>query len=181
MCTPLAAIGAGLSIAGQVANHSAQTKAAQQHNTAVLRNAQDASLAASHKYEDSQRRYVYDARQTQQEGYKAVMDGRRAAGTAMASAASSGFDASSISVSSILAGIDQQTALSVNNSEAKFDDLRNAYVSQGKTIEAEAQGRTNSMSMKAGPSPLGLAIGIGGSMLDGAKAGGMNFGTLFTP
>ncbi len=179
MCTPLAAIGAGLSIAGQAANFSAQSAATQAYNSSVLQNAQSAGLAETHKVEDYGRKMIYDARQTQQEGYNAVMKGRAAHGTALASSGSSGFDGSSYSINDILAGIDQQTAQSVDNVQTKMDDLKNTYLSSAKTAEAEAQGRINSMPMKAGPNPLSLVIGAGGAGVDGMKAAGVNFGTLF--
>jgi hypothetical protein len=161
----MAAAGFAIQAAGAVANFSAQQSATDAYNQQVLVNARDASLAAQFKYEDEGRRMIYDARKTQQEGYGAVMKGRQALGTAIASAGSAGFDASSLSVGSILANEAQKTAQNMSNLQTEFDDLKDSYRSRTRSYEAEAQGRINSMPMKAGPSPLGLAINIAGAGL----------------
>ena len=166
MCTMLAAAGFAIQAAGAVANFAAQQSATDAHNQQVLVNARDASIAATNKYTDEQRRMVYDARKNQQEGYKAVMSGRQAKGTAVASAGSSGFDMSSLSVGSILANEQQKINQNLDIVRTEFDDMKDAYRSRVRSYEAEAQGRINSMPMKAGPSPLGLAINIAGAGLN---------------
>lgn len=161
MCGPaIPLIGMGMQMAGQVAQFSAQQSATNASNQTAMVNARDASLAATHKYEDEGRKQIYDARQVQQEGYKAVMSGRMAKGTAMASAGSSGFDASSISIGSVLAAEDQKIAANLDNVKTKMDDLGDSYRSKVRSEEAEAQGRINSMPMKAGPNALALGINL---------------------
>lgn len=175
MCFP--AVGLALGIAGQVANFAAQQQAANAHNTAVLANAQSASLAATHKYEDEGRRLIYNQKQNQQEGYKAVMKGREAQGTVAASAGAAGWSAGSISLDSILANEANKTQLNLDNIRTKMDDTEDAYRSRVDTYYAEAQGRINSMPMKPGPSPLALGINIASQGLQGAKEAGWFVGT----
>jgi hypothetical protein len=166
MCTPLAAVGFGLQAIGQVAGFAGQSQATDEYNKTAAQNAVNASVAASHQYEDEGRKMVYNSKQIMQEGYKTTMESRRAKGTAIASAGSSGIDASSLSVESILASIDQDQALSEANTKTKMDDLDDQYKSNTTSEEAQAQGRINSMPFKKGPSPLGLAINIASGALD---------------
>lgn len=172
MCGPMAALGLGMSAASSVVGFMGEQEKAKRHNEMVLQNAQNASLAASDKYTDEQKKYIYDSRQIQQEGYGAALKGRAAGATALASAGASGFDASSISVGALLAGEAQKTAQSLDNIKTKQDDLEASFQSRVKTAEAEAKARTNSMQMQAGPSPLALGLNIVNSGL-GAMKGSM--------
>lgn len=165
MCIPLAVAGFAIQAAGAAANFAAQQQATDAYNQQAMVNARDASLAATRKYEDEGRRLGYDARRTQQEGYRATMKGREAIGTAVASAGSSGFDISSLSVGAILANEEQKLAQNLDSVRTEFDDMKDAYRGRVRGYEAEAQGRINSMPMKAGPNPLGLAINIAGAGL----------------
>jgi hypothetical protein len=157
-----------LGIAGQVASFAAQSSAANAANEAALANAQSASLAATHKYEAEGRRMRYDHIRDQQEGYKAVMAGRQAMATGEASAGAAGWDAGSISVGALLANEANKMQQNVDTTMYKFEDQQQAYRSAGKTYEAEAQGRINSMPMKPGPNPLALGINIAGGLVKGA-------------
>lgn len=170
MCTFLAAAGAGLQMLGQVAAFGAKQQEIDAYNQQAMVNARDASLAATHKYEDEGRKYIYDSRQIQQEGYKATMKGREAIGTAKASAGASGFDASSLSVASILAAENQKTEMNLDNIRTKQDDLEDSYRSRVRTYEAEAQGRINSMPLKPDANPLGLMINIASAGLGAYKS-----------
>ena len=162
MCFPM--VGAVLGIAGQVASFAAQQQATDAHNTAALANAQSASLAATHKYEDEGRRLIYNQKQNQQEGYKAVMKGRETLGTATASAGAAGWGAGSLSVGAILANEANKTQLNLDNVRTKMDDTSDAYRSRVATYEAEAQNRINSMPMKEGPNPLALGINMASTL-----------------
>ena len=170
MCMPM--IGAVLGIAGQVASFAQQQQATDAHNTAALANAQSASIAATHKYTDEGRRLIYNQKQNQQEGYKAVMKGRETQGTATASAGAAGWSAGSISLDAILANEANKTEQNLNNMRTKMDDTEDAYRSRVATYEAEAQNRINSMPMKEGPNPLALGINMASTLAGGAKEAG---------
>lgn len=127
-------------------------------NTASLANAQSANIAAQRKYEDEQRKYIYDSRALQQQGYDASLKGREAVATGMATAGSSGI--SGISVDNILAAARQQTAENISRVNTKQDDLFNSYQSKVDTYEAEALGRQDASPMRSGPNPLALGLNI---------------------
>ena len=166
MCTPMAAIGFGLSAISSVAGYGQQVADTKAYNAQAAQNAANASIAATHKYEDEGRRTAYDVQRLQQEGYKQAMEARRVKGSAIASAGSSGIDISSLSVGSILSDIDQQEAINESNTQTKMDDRTEAYKGNVQSYEAEAQGRINSMPFKATPSPLGAILGIAQAGLD---------------
>lgn len=158
-----------LSIGSSAAGFIGQQQAADASNAAAYANARSASQAAQRKYEDEQRKYVYDSRARQQEGYEAVMRGRQSYATGVASSGSAGIDASSVSFASLLAAERQKTAENVARSRTKQDDLTASFESRMDTIEAEAQARINSKPMTAGPSPLALGINIASSGLKYGK------------
>lgn len=170
MCMPaLGAIGMGLQMAGQVAGFANQSHQTDLYNAAAKQNAINASLAAERQYEDEGRKFIYNSREIQQEGYQAAMKGRQAVGTTMASAGGAGFDASSISLSDIISSENQKTAQSIDNIKTKEDDQKNTLKSADDSSFAQAQGRINSMPYKASPSALGLAIGLGSDLVGGIK------------
>lgn len=160
MCDPMSAIGFGLSAASQVAGFAGQQEQTDAYNAAAQQNAINAGVAASNKYADEGRSFVYDSKKNMQEGYKAVMSGRKARGTAVASAGSAGIDGSSLTLGDILSDINQESAVNLDNIAAKQDDMKSAFRSRVKSYEAEAQGRINSMPYKEGPSPLALGLNI---------------------
>lgn len=166
MCTPLAAVGFGLSAISSAAEYGQSVNDTKMYNSQAKQNAINASVAATHKYEDEGRKYAYDVKNVQQQGYKQAIAARQATGTAIASAGSSGIDGSSHTVQAILSDIDQQEAINEANSQAKIDDRKEGYSSAVESYEAEAQGRINSMPFKAKPSPLGAILGIATSGLD---------------
>lgn len=169
MCGPMAALGLGMSAAGSIMNYSSEQAKAKQNNTKVLQNAQNASLAASRQYEDEQRKYIYDAKQIQQEGYQAALKGAAAQGTIKASAGSSGFDAASVTLGGLLGDVAGKTAQNLANIKMKQDDQEDAYDARVDTAHAQAVSRTNSMSMVAGPSPLALGLNIANSAVGSMK------------
>lgn len=145
---PLQIMSGAVSALGAVAQANAQ-------NEAAAANAQSASLAAQRKYDDLQRRFVYNSRSVQQEGYKAAMEARQSAGTAVASAGSSG--TGGISVGNIFAAINQQGAENQSRIRTKQDDLKSSYKSEVDSAEAEARARIASVQ-PANPMNLGLNI-----------------------
>lgn len=166
MCTVSAALMAG----SAVISHVGKVNETNAYNDAAAANAQQASLAAQRKYDDEQRKFVYDSKVNQKEGYEAAMKGRAATSSAVAQAGAAGFDVGSISVASLIAAERQRTAENLSRVDLKQDDLRYNYDARVDSYEAEAQGRINSMPYKAGPSPLGLAINIGTAALSGYNA-----------
>lgn len=169
MCTPIAAVAAGLQMVGQVAQFSNQQHQTDLYNAAAKQNGINASVAAERQYSDEAQKFIYNARQVQQEGYQAVMKGRQAVGQSIASAGAAGFDTSSLSVGDIISGENQKTQWSVDNMHTKMDDQKNALDSADQTYYGQAQGRTNSMPYKAPPSSLGLAIGLASDVAGGIK------------
>lgn len=168
MCLGAPVLGFGLQALGQVASFAGAAAETANYNAAAEQNAINASLAMQSKTEDEQRRLSYDTKQNIQEGYDAVMKARQAKGTAIASAGSAGLDASSLSVDAILSNISNQEAMSELNTKDKIEDQIDAYRGRTKGYYYEAMGRINSMPPKAGPNPLGLAIGIAQSGLNAA-------------
>lgn len=150
MCGPLAVLGAGLQIAGQVAGFAAQNQQSKQ-------NAINASLAAQRKYEDTDRKFIYDTKAANQEGYKAIMEGREARGTAIASAGSSGVRVGSPTSAYILSNINSKIAQIEDNVRLKAEDRRMARSGDMKSIEAEAKNRIASVPR---PNPLALGLNI---------------------
>jgi hypothetical protein len=179
MCSPMAAVGFGLQAIGSVAGYGQQAADVKQANAEARQNAVNASVAASHQYEDEGRKLSYDTKALQQEGYNQAMEARRATGTAIASAGSSGLDVGSISVHSILSDIDQQEAINESNTQSKMDDKQEAYKANTISEKAQAQGRINSMPLKRKPSPLGAILGIATAGVDaitGSAAGKKTLG-----
>lgn len=168
MCIAAAGLGFGLQALGQVASFAGAASETANYNAAAAQNAINASLAMTSKTEDEQRRLGYDNKQNIQEGFDAVMKARQAKGTAIASAGSAGLDASSLSVDAIVSNLANQEAMSELNTKAKVEDQVEAYRGRTKGYYYEAMGRINSMPPKAGPNPLGLAIGIAQSGLNAA-------------
>lgn len=168
MCTPIAAM-----VAVQVASSAAQAAQQQQQadsaNTTAYANAQNAAIAAQRKYSDTQQRYVYDAKATGQEGYKAAIQGREAESTAKASAADAGLELG-FSVDDVLAGVKQKTANNLANVQDKFDDLRTSTKNSMDSTYAEAKGRIASMPMQTGASPLALGLNIASAVGKGYTA-----------
>lgn len=161
MCTIAAAIG-GLS---SVASFAGQQQAANAANEAALANAQSASIAAGWKYSDAANKFIYDSKGLQREAGNAVMAGRAAVSSGVASAGGSG--ATGISLGALIADARQTAAENAYVAGEKRDDLFTSLITQRKSYEAEAQGRINSMPMTAGPSPLALALNIGTAGVQG--------------
>lgn len=166
MCTVAAALQGASAVVGFVG----QANAANAYNEAALQNAQNAGLAAQRKYDDEQRKFIYDSKVNQKEGYEAALKGRATYASGVAQAGASGFDVSSLSVEDILAAERQRTAENLSRVDLKQDDLTRSYLGKVDSYEAEAQNRINSMPMKEGPNPLGLAINLGTAALGGYNA-----------
>lgn len=165
----MTAIAVGLQVAGSAAGFAGQQSAANKYNGVAQQNAINANVAASRKYSDEQRRLTSEARQANTEGYNAAIKAKQARGTVLASAGTSGMDAGSISVNSILSGIENDDANNQYAVQNRHDDDRTNYSSNVQAYQAEAQGRINSMPYKDGPSALGLALSIGSSVLGGVS------------
>jgi hypothetical protein len=174
VCTIAAGIGFGLQAIGSIAGFAGQQSQTDAYNATARQNAINASVAATHKYEDEGRRFVYNSKKNMQEAYDVSIRDRQARATSLASAGTAGFDGSSLSLNAILADMDSQDARSMSKAQTKQDDLHDTYSSNVLTSQAEAQGRINSMPFKAGPSPLALGLGIAQSGFDSFS--GTNYG-----
>ena len=168
MCT----IAAALTAASSVAQYAGQAQATKAYNTQAAAAHQDAGIAASNKYGDLQRRYNYEAKATNQEGYRAALRARSEQGSLVASAGSAGIAGGSLTLDNLIAASRQVGAENEARVQAKRDDSREALIGQFDSVEAEAQQRINSMPFKAGPSPLGLAINLASAAAGGAQTAG---------
>ena len=158
MCT-LAAAFTAASTAASFVGQQQQTDA---YNAAARQNAMNASVAASYKYNDAQHRYVYDQMAANKEAYDASMKGRAATASGIASSGDSGF--TGVSLDNLVAASQQQTAENISRIDLKRDEAYDQYNATTKGAQLEAKARSDSMPMKAGPNPLGLAIGMAGAV-----------------
>ena len=156
MCDPVSAMMAAQS-AVKFAGEASATKA---YNTNAAAAHRDAGIAASNKYGDIQRRFNYDAKATNQEGYRAALKARSEAATGISSAGSAGIAGGSITLANLEAMSRQMAAENESRVRTKREDLQESFIGQGQSIEAEARGRIASLPFKAGPSPLNLAINM---------------------
>jgi hypothetical protein len=168
MCTLMAAIAA----AGSAVQFMGQVQATNAHNAQAAAAHRDARIAAVNKYGDIQRRYNYDAKANNQEGYKAALKGRSEMATGIASAGSAGIAGGSITLDNLISMSRQMSAENEARVQTKRDDMRESFLGQGQSIQAEAQGRINSIPFKQGPNPLGLAINFASAGVSGMQGGG---------
>lgn len=166
MCDPASAIGFGLSAAGQVAGFAAKQQAVDKANAEARQNAINANVAATQQYGDAGRKLSMDAKKINQEGYKAEMAARQAAGTARSSGASSGIDIRSGTMKGILAAMAQDNAMDQYNVKTNLDAAKDTYSQTTKQAKAQAEGRINSMPMRDDPSPVGMMLGIATNAFD---------------
>lgn len=162
MCS-IAAAGLAMSAASSAASFVGQQQQTDSYNAAARTNANNASIAASYKYNDASRRYTYDEMALQKEAYDAAMRGRASTAAGVASSGDSGF--TGISLNNLIGASQQTTAENISRIRMKQDEARDQFNSTVKGAELEAKARTDSMPMKSGPSPLGLAIGMAGSVM----------------
>lgn len=174
MCGPAAAIGAigsvastGLGIMGAMQKDKAEKQAIYEHNQKVLENAQRAGIAASSQYADMGTQFNYEARAAQIEAQKAHQQGVISQGTVAASAGSSGFNGSSMTVGAVMADIDRRIAENDENYALKVDDLKDSFRSKGRMVQAQAQDRINSMSMQSYPDGGALGLNIANAVVGG--------------
>jgi len=160
MCDPMTAIGVGLSAMGQMAGFQAEQQAVKAHNAAAKQNAINAGLAATRKYTDEGRVLAHEAKETNQEGFDAIMKARQAQGTGVASAGTAGMDLASGTVQAVLSDINRQEADTQYRVQDRHDRGKENYLSKVEQHKAEAQNRINSMPLKPKPSPIGMILGI---------------------
>jgi hypothetical protein len=149
---------AALSAASAAVSFAGQAQATSDYNKQAAAAHRDARIAAANKYGDLQRRYNYDARANNQEGYKAAMKGRAELATGITSGGSAGIAGGSITLANLESMSRQIAAENEARVGLKRDDLKDTFIGQGDSVRAEAQQRINSMPFKQGPNPLGLAI-----------------------
>ena len=168
MCDPVSAMMAAQS----AVKFAGEASAANAYNANAAAAHRDAGIAASIKYGDLQRRYVYEAKGLNQEGYKNQLKGRSEAATLTASAGSAGIAGGSITLENLLAQSAQIKAENESRIQTKRDDSMEAFMAQGDSVKAEAQQRINSTPFKDGPNPLGLAINLASAGLNAAQNNG---------
>lgn len=156
-----------LGVMSSVAGFAAEQQAVNAHNAATAQAHMDARVAASNKYTDEGRKFRYDVKSLRKEGYKAVVQGKEALGTAKASAGSSGIASQSLSLRAILNNEKRKTGDNEANVNHRYEDMRTDHINRLINARTEAQARINSMPFKEGPNPLGLFVGIAGGLAKG--------------
>ena len=156
-----------LGAAGTVAGFAAERRSTNAYNAAGRENARNAGEALQRSYEQDGAAFAYESRANQQEAYKAALAGRAATATGRATAAASGLDLGSISVSDVLAETRATAAMNEANARSKQGNLGDSVANRYLASRDQAIGRINSMPSKSGPSVLGLAIGLGADALKG--------------
>jgi hypothetical protein len=177
MCTIAGAIGA----IGAVAQFAGQKQATDDYNAQAAAAHRDAEIAATNKYKDLDTKYVYNAKSLNQEGYNAALKAREEIATGVASAGSSGVDASSITLQNLVNSTKTQAATNESNIQSKRDDNKDTLIANDASVQAEAQQRINSIPFKRGPNPLSLMLGIATSAANAGQQSGMISGFNFQP
>lgn len=171
MCDPASALMA----ASSVASFAGQQSATDSYNAQAAAAQRDAQIATANKYTDVQRKYQYDAKSLNQQGYTAAMKGRAEVASGIASAGASGIAGGSLTLDNLIAASRQTAAENEARIQNKRDDATDALIGNFKSIEAEGKQRINSTPFKEGPNPLGLAIGLATSGLNaGINAGAIS-------
>jgi hypothetical protein len=163
---------AAIAAASSAVQFIGQAQATNEYNAQAAAAHRDARIAAANKYGDIQRRFNYDARATNQEGYKAAMKARAEQGTLVASSGAAGVAGGSMTLDNLIAMSQQVAAENETRVQTKRDDAKEAFIGQGQSIQAEAQQRINSMPFKQGPNPLGLAINFASAAVQGGQSAG---------
>jgi hypothetical protein len=151
-----------------IAQYAGQAQATDAYNANAAAAHRDAGYAASMKYGDLERKYAYDSKAVNQEGYRAALKQREEQATLTASAGSSGIAGGSLTLDNLIAQSRQIGAENQAKVANKRDDLTDSFVSQTHSAEAEAKQRISATPFKEGPNPLGLAINLAGSAVMGA-------------
>ncbi|MGJ0391898.1 MAG: virion core protein, T7 gp14 family [Methylocystis sp.] len=173
MCGPsllTAGASAGLGVLGAIGRHNAEQDAANRNNYQVLVNARDAGIIASQNYADQGRAFIYDARSAQQEAQRAVTQGRASVGSGLASAGTSGFTGSSLTVGNVLASAEQGIAQDEANYALKVDDLKDAYRTRTRDVQLKTQNQINSMAMQSGSSGSALGLNIANAVVGAGRS-----------
>lgn len=165
MCTLMA----GVMAASSAVQFAQQKSATDAYNSQAAAAHRDALIAANNKDADLQRKYFYDEKSNNQEGYKAAMKGRAELGTLQASAGSSGIAGGSITLDNLVGASRQVMAENETRIQSKREDITDSFRGSVDSVRAEAQQRINSMPFKEGPNPLGLAIGLASAGVTGAQ------------
>lgn len=173
MCMMMASMALG--VVGAIAQYQGQKQATDDYNAQAAAAHRDANIAATNKYRDVDSKYIFDNKDLNQKGYKAALDAREAIATGVASSGAAGINPQSITIQNLVAQTTQQAAQNENNIQTKRDDAFAQLQGQGKTIEAEAQQRINSVPFKRDPSPLGAILGIATAGVKGMTDNGFNF------
>jgi hypothetical protein len=168
--------GAALGIIGAIGQYAAQKQATDDYNQQAAIAHRDAQIAATNKYKDVGSQTVWNIKDLNQKGYKAALNAREEQAKGIASSGASGIAYGSNTLDNLMAQSSQINAENQANITAKRDEQLAAYGNQTQSIQAEAQGRIDSVPFKRGPSPLGMILGIANSVvgMGGGGGGGMS-------
>jgi hypothetical protein len=159
--------------ASSAVQYAGQVSATNAYNAQAAAAHRDAMIAATNKYTDLERKYNYDTKSNNQEGYKAALKGREEMAAGIASSGSAGIAGGSITLDNLIATSRQTAAENEARVQGKRDDMKDSLIGNMTSVQAEAQQRINSMPFKEGPNPLGLAIGLASAGVGGASSAGL--------
>lgn len=180
MCMMMA--GMALGVVGAIAQYQQQKQATDDANAQIAAAHRDAQIAATNKYKDIGTQDVYNQKSLNQQGYKAALNAREEMAKGVASSGAMGIAPGSATLDNLMSQTRQIAAQNESNIQTKRDEQFATYENQGQTIQAEAQSRINETPFKREPSPLGMILGIGNSIVGGMGGGGMGgfFGSSTT-
>lgn len=154
-----------LMVAQAGAQYVAGVNEANATNANNLQQQMDSGLAAGWQYADENRRFAYNSKALQQEGYDLAIKSRENVATGITSAASSGVGG--LTLGSLVADAKQKGAENQNRIQTKREDLRSSLASNIQSIYAQNKSVINATPMDSGPSALGLAIDMGTAYVTG--------------
>lgn len=166
-----------IAAASAVAGFVGQQQQASAANAQAAQNAALAREAASLKYSTAQRNFSANSRATNREAFDAELKARDAKAKGNASAGDSGV--TGISLTNLIAEVDQRNADNLGRVQDKKDNLLQTYKTTTFGAEQEARARIASMPMTDGPNPLGLAINLAGAAYENKQKTGEWFPSLF--
>lgn len=158
-----AVLGAGLSIAGAMAEYSAARDAADAQNQYYMQNAREAQRAATETYVHQNIRIVQEKEAADQEAFEDSIEALKKRGTAYTTAGEAGV--SGLSVDALVGDIFAQEGRRRMALDTQFDMNREKVLAEMKETQSRAQARINSVQRANYPSAASYLIkGLSGAI-----------------
>lgn len=158
-----AIIGAGLSIAGSMAEYSAASQAADAQNAYYMANAKAAQKAAADQYMWQQKRIQQEREKSSQEMFETSVEAMQKRGSVWASAGESGV--SGLSVDALIGNVFAQEGRKQMIELTQYEINRDQVRGEMDQTQANAQARINSVQRAAKPSMGSFLIkGMSGAL-----------------